>query len=210
MTTVEKIKQEKIIAIVRGVEKENIENTIHALLAGGISCIEVTMDSPNAQESLALAKKTFGDHILLGAGTVLNAASAEQVLDLGCDYILSPILDIETINLCTKYHKIAIPGVFTPTEAYQAYLAGASFVKVFPVSSSGPGYIKDMLGPLKQLQIIAVGGIDENNAASYLQAGSVAVGIGSSLVNKAWIEKGHFDQLTQKAKQLVKTTRGDT
>ena len=198
-----KIGETRIVSIIRNIPKECLLSTVDALYKGGIRCIEITMDSPKALEMIALAKETYADNILIGAGTVLDEPTARSVILAGAEFVLSPTLSTKVIEVCHTYGKLAIPGVFTPTEALTATQAGAPIVKVFPVSSVGPNYIKDLKGPLAQIRLMPVGGIDEKNAKDYLKSGAFAVGVGSSLVNQKDVLNGDFEKITKRATALI-------
>lgn len=177
--------------------------TLEALYKGGIRCIEITMDSPKALEMITLAKETYPDDMLIGAGTVLDEQTARSVILAGAEFVLSPTLSTKVIEVCNTYGKLAIPGVFTATEALTATQAGAQIVKVFPVSSVGPNYIKDLKGPLSQIRLMPVGGVDEKNAKAYLESGAFVVGVGSCLVSRKDVLAGDFETITKKATALI-------
>jgi len=198
------IGETKAIAIIRKVPESHILDTVKALNAGGIRCLEVTMDSPNALKMIEKIKSTYGDELVVGAGTVLDPETARHVILAGADFVLSPTLDTQVIEISNRYGTLAVPGVLTPTEALTALSAGARLIKVFPVSTLGPQYIKDVLGPLNQLSLLPVGGVDAENAKAYLQVGAYAVGVGSRIVDAADIMNGNFDALKQKAETLIK------
>ena len=198
-----KIEETRIVSIIRDIPKEHLVSTLNALYEGGIRCIEITMDSPKALEMIALAKETYTDDILIGAGTVLDEPTARNVILAGAEFVLSPTLSTKVIEVCNTYGKLAIPGVFTPTEALTATQAGAQIVKVFPVSSVGPNYIRDLKGPLAQIRLMPVGGIDEKNAKAYLKNGAFAVGIGSCLVSRKDVLNGDFAKIKKRATILI-------
>ena len=203
-----KIEETRIVSIIRKIPKEHLLATIDALYKGGIRCIEITMDSPKALEMIALAKEKYADDLLVGAGTVLDEPTARSVILAGAEFVLSPTLSTKVIEVCNRYGKLAVPGVFTPTEALTAIQAGAQIVKVFPVSSVGPNYIKDLKGPLTQIKLMPVGGVDEKNAKAYLKSGASAVGVGSCLVNQKDVLNGDFEKITKRAVALVQEVTG--
>lgn len=201
--TLNKLGEKRILSIIRNIPEEYILQTLEALYKGGIRCIEITMDSPKALEMIALAKETYPDDMLIGAGTVLDEQTARSVILAGAEFVLSPTLSTKVIEVCNTYGKLAIPGVFTPTEALTATQAGAQIVKVFPVSSVGPNYIKDLRGPLSQIRLMPVGGVDEKNAKAYLESGAFVVGVGSCLVSRKDVLAGDFETITKKATALI-------
>lgn len=196
----------KVIAILRGVPPQYLDDTLDALIAGGIRCVEITMDSPGALDMIRQAKATYGSQLLVGAGTVLDAETARLAILAGADFCLSPTVDVQMIELCNRYGVLAVPGIFTPTEAITAWNAGAQLLKVYPATIGGPGYIKDLLGPLSQLRLLPVGGVNKDNARAYINAGAFAVGVGSNLVNATEVKAGNFAQITSEADALMKGT----
>ncbi|MFB4211630.1 bifunctional 4-hydroxy-2-oxoglutarate aldolase/2-dehydro-3-deoxy-phosphogluconate aldolase [Shouchella sp. JSM 1781072] len=207
MRTYQAIQSEKIIAIIRGAEAGNLVQIGQALKEGGIQLVEVTLNSNQALDGITHLKKEFGDELFIGAGTVLDPESARAAIQAGADFILSPTVNIETINMTKRYGKVSIPGAFTPTEILTAYENGADFVKVFP-ARMGPDYIKDIQGPLPHIPLVPTGGVNEQNVASFLKIGSSACGIGSSLVNtKEAVTADSLQALTRRAKRFVEIAR---
>jgi 2-dehydro-3-deoxyphosphogalactonate aldolase len=175
-----------VIAILRGVTPETVLPVCDALATGGVRFIEVTLNSPDALTSIARAAEHFrGVAVRIGAGTVLSAAEVDAVAEAGGTYIISPNTDAAVIRQTKKRGLISIPGFFTPSEAFAALAAGADLLKCFPVGRLGPGYIKDLKAVLPA-PVIAVGGANADNAAEFLQAGAIAVGVGSALYKPGW------------------------
>lgn len=203
MNTQEKIHEGKLIAIIRNAQPEDLLNISEALIKGGMSLIEVTLNSQQALQGITRLKKALGTEVIIGAGTVLDPESAKAAIDAGADFLLSPTVNEATIKLTKRYGKVSIPGAFTPTEILSAYEYGADFIKLFP-ARMGPEYIKDLKGPLSHIPLIPTGGINESNVQAFLNAGSAACGIGSSLVNTTEaITKTSLEELTRKAKRFV-------
>ena len=196
--------REKVTAIVRGIEADSLRRTADALLAGGVHSIEVTFDTPGAAEMIRTLKAEYAEQMLVGAGTVLDTETCRTAILAGADFVLSPTLNTDVIHMCSRYGKAAVPGVMTPTEILTAIEAGADIVKVFPAGALGPGYIKDVLGPLKQARIMAVGGVDLENAEAFFKAGAACIGVGSSLVSKKLIDSGDYAQITARAEGFVR------
>ena len=192
-----------VVAVVRRIEEEKVIKAIEALVEGGITGIEVTLDSPNALQTIKEAKRLFGDKAVIGAGTVLDGNAANLAIQHGADFIFAPTLSQDTIAVANRYGKIAIPGVFTPTEILQAYEWGADVVKVFPASVLGSQFIKDVRGPLGHIPMMPTGGINLDNVSEYIKAGAVAAGIGGSLLDKNFIANNEWDKLTDLARQYV-------
>lgn len=198
-----KIGEYKLVSIIRGVEEKDVCNVVKALYEGGIRAVEITMNTSGALRMIEIVKDKFGDKMLIGAGTVLDTESARNSIQAGADFILSPTLSLSVIELCNRYSKLAVPGVLTPTEILTAWEAGAQLVKVFPARAFGPKYIKDIKGPLPQVEMMAVGGVSLENAEDFIKNGAFALGIGSCLVNTVWAKEGQFDRITETAKDFV-------
>lgn len=206
---IEKVKETRIIAIVRGLMPELIEGLAEALYRGGINMIEVTFDPsrPETWKGTASAVRRlaerFAGRVLPGAGTVLYPEQARMAADAGAQYIISPNVDADVIAETKKLGLASMPGALTPTEIVAAWQAGADAVKVFPAGNLGPEYIKAVKAPLSHIPLMAVGGITEQNAAAYLQAGAIGLGIGGSLVNREWIAVGAWDRVADNARAYV-------
>lgn len=197
----------KIIAIVRGVKGKYYE-LARALYAGGIHSMEFTFDQSNPCEmdittdAINMVSTKFGLDMLVGAGTVTTVEMVKLAYEAGAQFIVSPNTDAKVIEKTKELGMLSFPGAMTPTEIRAAYQYGADAVKVFPASTLGPGYIKAVRSPMSNIPLIAVGGIDESNISSYLNAGCVGVGVGGNLVNKEWVKSGEFDRITAVAKAL--------
>lgn len=200
------VKEEQIIAIVRGVEEKKALKIARALYEGGIKLIEVTFNTQGAEKMIRAIKREMGEKIYVGAGTVLDAETARQAITAGAEYILSPSLNKDMVDTCNIYGKVAVPGIATPSEALKAMQVGADLIKFFPAAASGADYMRSIRGPLDQVEIIAVGGINLNNASVFLENGAVALGIGSSLVDKKMVAENDFSGLRKKASQFKALT----
>jgi len=202
------IEESGIIAIVRFDRSEQLVQVAKAIKAGGVAIIEFTMTTPNALGIIEESTREFGDEVLLGAGTVLDAETARAAILAGAEFIVAPTLDPEVIEVCRRYSKVVIPGAFTPTEILTAWEWGADFVKVFPASFGGPSYLKAIRGPLPQVKLIPVGGVSLENTADFIKAGAAAVAVGGNLVKRRAIDEGNFAELTETARQFVAAIRG--
>ena len=191
-----------IVAIIRANSANELIDAVAAIHAGGVNVIEVTMTTPNALQVISDVSSAYGDSILVGAGSVLDAETARAVMLAGAEFIVSPVTKADVIEICNRYSKVVIPGAFTPTEILTAWEAGADYVKVFPSSGVGASYIKDVKAPLPHIPLVPTGGINAENAAEFISAGATALGVGSSLVNNQLIEAGKFESLTERAKKL--------
>lgn len=197
------IEQNGVVAVVRKIDPSLVEEVMEALIQGGIKVLEITVDSKNSFQTIYNLKEKYGEDILVGAGTVLDKETAKTAIEANADFIFSPIMDIETIQITNRYGKISIPGVYTPTEIVQAYAAGADILKVFPATHLGPGYFKNLNGPLSHIPLMPTGGVNLENMGVFLKSGAVAVGIGSALFDTTLIKNKDYAQLSKVAKQYV-------
>jgi 2-dehydro-3-deoxyphosphogluconate aldolase / (4S)-4-hydroxy-2-oxoglutarate aldolase len=195
----------RIVAIMRRTEPGAAVATAEALVAGGIPTLEVTCDSPGATDMIRAISSALGDRALVGAGTVLDAATAQAALDAGARFLVSPHIDPDLVRSFAERGVAWIPGAFTASEVLSAWRAGAIVVKLFPAASVGPAYIKDLLGPLRQVPLLPTGGVTLENAASFLQAGAWGLGLGSALVSPQMVAEGRFDELQDRARRLAQT-----
>ena len=210
MTPLEYVQQRKIVAIVRGLKPEYIVRLGHAFEEGGIGLMEVTYNqrapetwADTAKGIEALAKE-FGDRVLVGAGTVITPEQVSMTYNAGGHYLVTPTTQPEIIRMGKALGMGLYPGAFSPSEILEAWKAGADAVKVFPAGSLGPGYIKAVRAPLGHIPLMAVGGVNEKNAAEYMKAGCVGIGVGGNLVNREWIENGEWDKVTALAREFMK------
>ena len=204
LEVLQKIKENGVVSIIRGTKLKQTKKTVQALYEGGIRLVEVTYNTPGASEIIKELTDEFKDRMIIGAGTVLDSESARTAILSGAQFILSPSLNTDVIQMCKRYSVLAIPGVMTPTEAVQAWQSGAHIVKVFPAVDLGAAFIKHILGPLNQLEIMAVGGINANNFIEYLKNGACSAGIGSDLVDVKEVDAEKYDEIEGKAKCFVK------
>ena len=208
-TVIQEINRRKIIAIMRGLDRQQALLAANALYEGGISMVEITFNqkAPESFSETANAirevKEQMGKKMFVGAGTVTSPDLVKLAAEAGASYIISPDTDAAVIRKTRELGLVSIPGAYTPTEAKQAHEIGADFVKLFPCVGDAPAYIKAVCGPLNHIRFLAVGGVREDNVAALLQAGAVGVGVGGNLVNKKWIEAGMFETVTQTAKKYV-------
>lgn len=199
-----RILEQKIVAIVRLDRGENLIQVVEALLAGGITVIEFTLTTPGALDMITRITERFHEEVLIGAGTVLDSETARAAILAGSEFIVTPTLNPATIKLCRKYGKPVMPGAATPTEILSAWEAGGDIIKVFPASQlGGPAYLKAVSGPLPQVPLAPTGGVNAQNAADYLNAGAVGIGVGGNLVGKEVVASGAWQNITKEARQLV-------
>jgi 2-dehydro-3-deoxyphosphogluconate aldolase/(4S)-4-hydroxy-2-oxoglutarate aldolase len=200
---IDHILQNKIVAIVRGIEPSDVIKIAHALLAGGVKTMEVTLNSLDALSVITRLTKEMNNKMLIGAGTVLNATMANEAIDAGACFIISPIVDEETIKATKKRGAVSIPGAYTPTEIYKAFSMGGEIIKIFPASSN-VNYMKEVRAPLPHIPLMPTGGITLQNILEFKKAGAVAFGIGGSLVDaKQKITKEYLQKITGTAKNFM-------
>ncbi len=196
-----------IMAIVRIDSADDVQPTVDALAQGGIDIIEISLVTPNAIEYIATIHKTFGDAVMIGAGTVLDAASARAAILAGADFIVSPAVNPETITMTRRYGKLSFAGAYTPTECLLAWQTGSDAVKLFPAMPAGPAYLKAIRAPLPQLPLVAVGGVELDNLASWFEAGAAGVAGATNLANPALVKAGRFDEITRTAEAWLSVAR---
>ena len=201
--TISLIEEYKVIAIIRMTESARVKKVVEAIRAGGVYGIEITMSVPHAAEIIESLQPDNDGSVIIGAGTVTDSKTASRVIDAGAQYVVCPILDKEIIKTCQDRGILCIPGCYSPTEIHTARKAGADLIKLFPATSLGPNFIKDIRGPFPELKLIPTGGVTVENAGSWIAAGAAAVGIGSDLLKKEAIQNEQFDLLTERAKLFV-------
>lgn len=196
-----------VVAIIRVASAQEAVEVCGAIAKGGVKPIEITMTVPGAIDAIKELKNATEDKVLLGAGTVLDPETARAVILAGAEFVVCPTLNLEVIEICRRYSKIVIPGTFTPTEILTAWEAGADIVKVFPATVGGPGYLRDIQGPLPQIRLMPVGGVNVDNTPDFIRAGAVAVAVGTSLVDKKSVSEEKYDIITENAKRFVKAVK---
>lgn len=196
-----------VVAVIRMKDGDKLRFVIDALLEGGVRALELTMTVPGAVGLIEQLARHLPGEFFLGAGTVLDPETARQVILAGAKYIVAPVLNLDTIQLCHRYDVAAMPGCFTPTEILTAWQAGADIVKVFPATALGPAYFKDVRAPMPQLRLMPTGGVTLANAGEWIKAGAVAIGVGSALVETKAIDAGNYGQIAANARHLVESVR---
>ncbi|WP_342567633.1 bifunctional 4-hydroxy-2-oxoglutarate aldolase/2-dehydro-3-deoxy-phosphogluconate aldolase [Psychrobacillus sp. FSL K6-4046] len=196
MSVLDQLKDCPIIPVLRKIPYEKSAGIIQALYEGGIRAVEITMDSENAEAMIREALDRFSGKLLVGAGTVLTIADCDRAMDAGAQFLVAPNFNSDVLAYAVEKNVPFIPGVFTPSEMVLADQAGAAMVKLFPASTLGPGFIKDVKGPLGHIDILTTGGITKETVKSYLDAGAVSVGAGSALVRKEFVEREDWPGLS--------------
>src|SRR6478736_3850535 len=200
-----------IVAVIRADSPDLLVDVAEALVAGGVEVMEVTFTVPRATRVLEKVADKLGNRILLGAGTVLDTETARAAILAGAEFIVSPAVNVEVIELCRRYSKLVMPGALTPTEVVTAWQAGADIVKIFPSELTGPKYIKALKAPLPQIRMMPTGGVNLDTAEEFLKCGACALGIGGSLVEPKAVAAGDLKRIESLAKQyveIVKTFKG--
>ena len=205
------IRETGIIAIMRAQSSGQLMAAADAIKKGGVRVIEVTMTTPGALGVIEEAAKRYGEEVLFGAGTVLDAETARAAILAGAEFVVAPTLNLEMVALCNRYSIPVVPGCYTPTEMLTAWEAGGDMIKLFPASVGGPSLVKAIRAPLPQLEIVPVGGVNLDTAAEFIKNGAAALGVGGSLINQKLLDAGDMDELTRRAAafiQEVKKGRG--
>ena len=195
-----KINDKGICAIVRGTSADTLKRIAESLLKGGVSTIEVTFNTPGAAKMIEELCKEYANDLLVGAGTVLDEETARIAILSGAKFVLAPTLNKKMIQTCLRYNVVPVPGTMTPTEALNAWEAGARIVKIFPAGILGAKYIKQLKGPLNQIDMMVVGAVGASNLAEFLKAGASSAGIGSELVSANLVSEGKFEEITERAR----------
>jgi 2-dehydro-3-deoxyphosphogluconate aldolase / (4S)-4-hydroxy-2-oxoglutarate aldolase len=204
-TTAEILERVGLVPVLRAKSIAQAHAVVEAMIAGGVTVVEVTMTVPNAVHLLKELKKEHGTKILLGSGTVTTAKEAEDTIAAGAEFVVSPSLHPEVIAATKAAGKLSIPGALTPTEVITAHRAGADYVKIFPCSAmGGASYLKSLLAPFPHLKLIPTGGVTLKTAEEFIRAGARALGVGSDLVNLAAIDEGKPEIITEAAREYLK------
>ncbi len=205
-----RVYQTGVVAILRAPSGERLADVAEALLAGGVEVVEVTFTVPAAHRVLEQIADRLGDKLLLGAGSVLDPETARIAMLSGAEFVVSPTVNLQVIEICRRYAKPVMPGAMTPTEALTAWQAGADVIKLFPSEITGPKLIKAIHGPMPQIPLMPTGGVNLETAADFIRAGACALGMGGSLAPKDAIASSDMNRIESLARQfieIVKETR---
>lgn len=203
LSPLDRVLDRKIVAVIRAESPDLLVDVAEALLAGGVEVMEVTFTVPRAARVIEKVADKLGSRVLLGAGTVLDPETARAAFLAGAEFIVSPAVNVDVIEMCRRYSKLVMPGAFTPTEVVTAWQAGADIVKVFPSDLVGPKYLKLLHGPLPQIRLMPTGGVNLDTASEFLKAGACALGIGGSLVEAKAVASGDMNRIESLARQFV-------
>jgi 2-dehydro-3-deoxyphosphogluconate aldolase / (4S)-4-hydroxy-2-oxoglutarate aldolase len=194
-----------LIGVLRGIERKDCTDAIEAAVNGGITCVEITMNTAGASSLIDLSTAYFKNKCCIGAGTVLTIEQCTEALDAGAQYIVAPNTKREVIAFCKKNNIPVIPGALTPSEVFEAWYSGATFVKVFPVGSiGGPDYIKELRGPFPQIPLVAFGGVTIDKVDDYFRAGVNGIGLGGKIFNQEWIKEENFKKIEETVESFTK------
>lgn len=195
-----------VIPVIRASSKEEALAVIDAIVAGGVTTLEITMTVPNAVD--VIAQLSTRDELLIGAGSVLDPETARDCINAGAEFIVSPATNFDTILYCNEADVVIMPGALTPTEIANAWDAGADFVKVFPADSMGGAkYLRSLKAPMPQIKLIPTGGVNQDTAADFIRAGAEAIGVGADLVDLKAVREGRVDEITDAARKYLEIVR---
>ncbi len=203
--TLDIVERTGVVAIIRLKDAGQVGDLVGALMDGGVRAMEITMTVPGAVELIRQIAPTLPADFRLGAGTVVDGDTTKACIDAGASFIVSPVLRRDVLAACRAQNVPAMPGCLSPTEILDAWDAGADIVKVFPATALGPGYLRDLRGPLPQLKLMPTGGVTVENAADWIRAGAVAVGVGSALTDPAAIAARDYARIAAMAKRLIES-----
>lgn len=195
------------VAVIRMTDASKVVHVAEALAAGGLTAVEITMTVPNAIDLIRTVSGEMGDGVTVGVGTVTDLDTARDAVDAGARFVVGPVSNDALLQAASELPVPVIPGAFTPTEAFRAHAAGASFVKIFPADAVGPGFVKALLGPMPDLRLMPTGGVDASNAGDWIRAGAACVGVGGALLDQKAIADERWDVLTERARELIRAVR---
>lgn len=201
--TLQAILAQRLIGIIRMKRYHHPVEIAEALVRGGLTILEYTMSGEGALDCVAQVRAELGVRVCVGAGTVLDAAAAEAAIAAGAQFIVTPAVVPDVIEVCNQRGVPVVCGALTPTEMLAAVRAGADLVKLFPARLGGPAYVRDLLGPFPELQLVATGGVSAENARSFLDAGAVAVAVGGNLVSERAVREDRWAEIEANARACV-------
>jgi 2-dehydro-3-deoxyphosphogluconate aldolase/(4S)-4-hydroxy-2-oxoglutarate aldolase len=203
----EKFKELGLLAVIRGPSAELTVKMVEALIEGGVTGIEITYSTPNAEEVVRTLSRSFGERILLGMGTLTLPDQPQSALQAGANFLVSPICEPQLVGAMVASGLLSMAGAMTPTEVFQAYRLGVDVVKIFPGSIGGPAYIKALRGPFPYIPMMPTGGVSAGNVAEWFAAGVVAVGAGSELCPPQLAKEGKFAEISRRAAEFVQVVK---
>lgn len=204
---VDRIIDSGVVAVIRMKDTNRLLKVIEAVRGGGVKSIEITMTVPGAVEIIRQLSKSVSEDVIIGAGTVVDEETASKVIDAGAKFVVGPVLNLGVVGLCVQRGVPVMPGCYTPTEILAGWKAGADIIKVFPATSLGPKYFKDLRGPFPDIRLMPTGGVTIDNVGEWITAGACAVGIGSDLLDKKAIDEERYEVLTERAARMVQNVK---
>jgi len=199
---------EGLIPVIRVSSAQEAVDVADAIKEGGVTLIEITMSVPGAIDTIKELTRKYKDEIIMGAGTILDPETARAALLAGAQFIVTPTLNLDVIQLAHRYSAVVVPGAMTPTEILTAWNAGADMVKVFPAAQlGGPEYLKALKGPLPQILLVPTGGVNLQNAGAFIKAGAAALGVGGELVDKKAVKEKKFNVITENTRAFLKVVQ---
>ncbi len=201
--TLAEIERVGVVAVIRADSPDAMTDVCRALVAGGVTACEITMTVPGAIDAIATTSKALGDDCIVGVGTVLDQDTARRAIEAGAEFVVSPVMNPGVIEIAHHFDKVAIPGALSPTEVLVAWEGGADVVKIFPANHLGPRYFKDLHGPLPDVRLTPTGGVDLETTPAWIEAGAVAVGVGSALVRRDLVASAAWSELSDLAARFV-------
>lgn len=200
---INKFKKLPLLGILRGIEANMVEPLTETVLSSGLKTIEITMNTADAPNLIRQMVKTANGRLTIGAGTVLTMDNLHSALDSGATFIVLPVLVPDVVEYCAKNNIPVFPGAFTPQEIYNAWLAGATMVKVFPAGLFGPKYFTEIKGPFKDIELLACGGVNAETIKMFFSCQASAAAFGGSIFKKGWLENHDFANIEKSIKTLI-------
>lgn len=198
-----RLKASGVVAILRADSVDGLIEVAQALAAGGVEFVEITLTVPNALAVIEQAAKVLGERVFIGAGTVLDAATARDAIKVGAGYVVSPAVRPAVIEVCRAQDVACMPGAMTPTEVLEAWELGGDVIRLFPANVVGPQFFKDLKGPYPKIELMPTGAVNRETAPHYIKAGACAIGVGGELANKQVIAAREFDKISRNAAELI-------
>ena len=197
-----------VIPVVRVNSREQAICALDGIIQGGVNIVEITLTVPGALQIIETSVAKYGQALLIGAGTVLDAETCRLAVLAGAEFVVSPVFDVRVLEVARRYGKICIPGALTPTEALAAWQAGADLVKIFPCGSvGGPAYMRALKGPFPQINFVVTGSVNLENVGQFLAAGVTAVGVGESIFESEAIQAGNVDAIAVNTRRFTDAIR---
>ncbi|MBW1900268.1 MAG: bifunctional 4-hydroxy-2-oxoglutarate aldolase/2-dehydro-3-deoxy-phosphogluconate aldolase [Deltaproteobacteria bacterium] len=200
---INKFRKLPLLGILRGIEADMVEPLVETVVSSGLETIEITMNTDGAPSLIQHMVKTADKRLAVGAGTVLTMDDLHSALDAGATFIVLPVLIPDVVEYCAKNTIPVFPGAFTPQEIYNAWLAGATMVKVFPAGFLGPKYFKEIKGPFNDIELLACGGVNAETIEMFFSCQASAAAFGGSVFKKAWLERGDFSSIRKSIETLI-------